>query len=187
MNSRPGIPRAVVLFSLAAMASGCKPNPIDTTENVLPGQDSGADDATTGEITMGIPATYRFSCMDVQVLGSADADSIQAGLMEGTWGSDIAGFRLNLLVDFLSLDEAAGTGELMVRSGVGSNNNDQCSEANSDSQVFPVTFQPGVSVYAADDTEGFCSKEDASAPAFGSFQLDLNPDCLLYTSDAADE
>jgi hypothetical protein len=118
--------------------------------------------------------------MDVQVLGSADSESIRAGLMEGTWGSDIAGFRLNLLVDFLSLDEASGTGELMVRSGIGKNNNDQCTEPNSDSQVFPVTFQPGVSAYSADDSEGMCSKEDTTSPAFGTFQLDLQPQDVLY-------
>jgi hypothetical protein len=185
------------------MACGTKDDS-SLTGNVLPSTDSGSSEDSsaseaesgpgetsasgesgesgdTGNPPMGVPATYRFGCIDIQQAGSADDASIQANLLQDNWANDIANHRLNIMVDFLTLDDASGDASMMIRSGIGTSNDNLCSEPNSDSATLPVTFDPAETLWGFDDEAGKCAKPAGSgASSFGTFNLQTGPEDVIY-------
>jgi hypothetical protein len=158
------------------------------TDNVLPEQsaedDSGSDGppvetGETGDPQPDFPATYRFDCIDIQMLGDADDSVFQVATLQNTWAADVANFKLNILIDLLEEDPDAGTGTVTVRSGVGAGWNDQCGQSDTESVEFPVGYEPGVSYWAPSDAEGQCA-EPADAGGAGSYTLDLGANDTLY-------
>jgi hypothetical protein len=161
------------------------PNPIGegTTESEGPPLDTD-ETAETGEPAPDVPASYRIDCMDIQSLGDADETVFQVATLQNTWANDIANFKLNILIDLLTLDEAAGTGVITIRSGVGSGWSDQCAEGETLSAEFPVVYEPTVNEWAPSDAEATCAAMGASEGS-GTYTLDLGADerIFIYAED----
>lgn len=200
--------RLLALSGLAVLMACGTPDEDNLTGNVLPDTSGSTDEATatqeatatetetetesasateTGETgdtanpPMGVPATYRLGCIDIQQAGSADDASIQANLLQDNWASDIEDHKLNILVDFLSLELDTGDATMMIRSGIGTSNDNLCSEPESDSAVLDVTFDPDETAWAPDSSEGRCSMPaDAGATSFGTFNLSAGPEDVVY-------
>lgn len=161
------------------------PAPITDSESDSEGPplDTG-DTGETGEPAPDVPATYRIDCMDIQSLGDADETVFQVATLQNTWANDIANFKLNILIDLLTVDEEAGTGTITIRSGVGGGWSDQCAQPDTLSSEFPVVFEPTVNEWAPSDAEGTCASADASEGS-GTYTLDLGPDerIFIYAED----
>jgi hypothetical protein len=149
---------AVMISGLGGSGCGWNYTPSD---NVLP--DPNAEDSSSGiplpDIgeTGGVedvPATYRFDCIDIQSLGDADETVFQVSTLQNTWASDIANFKLNILIDLLSEDAAAGAG-------------------------FPVAFEPMVTAWAPSDAEATCAAPATTGGA-GTYTLELGPTDIVY-------
>jgi hypothetical protein len=156
------------------------------SDNVLP--DPNAEDSSSGVPLPDIgetggledvPATYRFDCIDIQSLGDADETVFQVSTLQNTWASDIANFKLNILIDLLSEDAAAGTGTITVRSGIGAGWSDQCGQAETESAEFAVSFEPMVTAWAPSDAEATCA-EPATTGGAGTYTLELGPTDIVY-------
>ena len=164
----------------------------ELTGNVLPttssesegegeGEGEGETEGETGIPSTGVPATYRFGCIDIQQAGTADDASIQANLLQDNWAADIANHRLNILVDFLSLDMTSGDATMQIRSGIGMSNGSLCSEPESDSAVLPVSFDPNETIWTGDTAEGRCAMPaEMGASSFGTFDLTTGPSDVVY-------
>jgi hypothetical protein len=182
------VDRVSRLYALGlAVLLGCGWN-YTPSDNVLP--DPNAEDSSSGiplppDIggeTGGledVPATYRFDCIDIQSLGDADATVFQVSTLQNTWASDIANFKLNILIDLLSEDPAAGAGTITVRSGIGSGWSDQCGQVETESTEFPVIFEPMVTAWAPSDVEDTCAAPATSGGA-GTYTLELGPTDTVY-------
>jgi hypothetical protein len=184
----------VALPSFAAalvLGIGCGWN-YTPTDNLLPG--SNADESTdtdeppldTGETgdDEEVPATYRFDCVDIKSLGDADETVFQVITLENTWSSDIANFKLNILIDLLSEDPSTGEGTITIRSGVGSGRNNQCSQSQTESAEFPVVYAPGVAEWEPSAATGECAAAASSGGA-GTYTLEMGADdrVFIYAED----
>jgi hypothetical protein len=184
------VTRLYVLGFAAVMLGGlgCGWN-YTPTDNVLP--DPNADggsgsteegpppETETGEPEPDVPATYRLDCIDIQSLGDADEMVFQVATLQNTWASDISGFKLNILIDLLTLDEVAGAGTVTIRSGVGGGWNDQCSQPDTESAEFPVVYEPSVTEWEPSDAEATCAAP-ATSGGSGTYTLELGAEELIY-------
>ena len=183
-----GVSKGALAFIAAVGLAACGGSSDDEGGNVIPSTtaDTTADTTdgetgTTGGTQTGVPATYRFTCIDIQQAGSAGDGDIQTNLLQQQWGSDINNYRLNILVDFLTLDEDAGTGTMQIRSGIGTGNGDQCSEPNSDSSVHAATFSANESKFIENTATDTCAMAAVGTePARGSFTLNTQPADVVY-------
>ena len=156
------------------------------SDNILP--DPNADEAMDesqppdlgGDGGVELPATYRMDCVDIQSLGDADEEVFQVATLQNTWAADIANFKLNILVDLLAEDADAGTGTVSIRSGVGAGWSDQCSEANTESAEFPVTYSPGVETWIPDEAAGQCAQMGGAGVASGTYELEMGKDDFVF-------
>lgn len=187
---------SVVLLALAGCPAG---DDDDATTNVLPTQGGTEDSSgsgttmttgmtmsstttadTTGGETM-LPAAYRFECVDIQILGDADGTAFQAGLLEDTWNSDIDDYKLNIIFQVDSRDEGGGMAQVAIRSGIGSDATDQCSEPTSETDVIDVQYDPAATLWAPSSADGTCSAAAmAGATSDGSYTMMLGADTVVY-------
>jgi len=198
----------VSLAAVVCAASGCPAD--DDDENVLPtqasadasgsatgsGTDSGSASVTdsmtttdpsaegTADSTGGgtvFPQAYRFECVDIQILGDADGTALQAQLLETTWNSDIDAYKLNIIFEVASRDDEAGTGTVGIRSGIGTDASDLCSEPTSESDIVPITYDASITAWEPTDAEEQCSAmAGAGAASGGTYELALGPNDLVY-------
>lgn len=137
-------------------------------------------DGDTGTLP-GAPAAYRFECVDIQMLGDADDSVLQARLLEDTWGSDIDDYKLNIIFEVASRDDAAMTAEVGIRSGIGSGAGDMCAEPTSQTALIPIAFDPASTLWEPSAAEGECSAMAASgATSGGSYTMSLGTDVVVY-------
>ncbi|MCX4242283.1 hypothetical protein [Paraliomyxa miuraensis] len=142
---------------------------------------------TAGDPAVMLPATYRFDCLDVIELGDSDGDgqadgnAFQAVLLEDTWMDDIAGLRLNVLLTVQSRDEAGGSAELRVGSGVGSSETDLCVEPSSASEIRSAAFDAEHAQWQPSNAAGVCAEPAAAGGVFGgTYTLSLGPSDTIY-------
>jgi hypothetical protein len=184
------VTRLYVLGLAAVMlgALGCGWN-YTPSDNVLPdpnGEGSGSttegppiETGETGDPPADVPATYRLDCIDIQMLGDANDEVFQVATLQNTWASDISNFKLNILIDLLTEDAAAGTGTVTIRSGIGSGWSDQCTQPDTESSEFPVIVEPMVTEWEPSDVEGTCAVPAASGGS-GTYTLELGAQELIY-------
>jgi hypothetical protein len=170
-----------------ALLLGCGWN-YTPTDNVLPSPNAEGESSTSGPVLPDIgdtdgaelyPATYRFDCIDIQRLGDADETVFQVATLQNTWAGDIANFKLNILIDLLTLDEAAGAGTVSVRSGVGMGWADQCSQNQTESNEFAVAYDGALTAWVPSDVEGTCAATAQTGGA-GTFELELGADDVVF-------
>lgn len=191
----------VGLLLLCSVACGAE-EPEGNDTNVLPTQ--GATEESTGmtaasmsmssttdptadttagdtDIDIPVPIAYRFECIDIQQLGDADGTVFQATLLEDTWSSDIDEYKLNIIFEVVSRDAAASSGEVAIRSGIGTGAADQCAEATSMSEVITVDYDPELAVWSPNEGDGTCSAAaEAGTPSSGSYTMSLPPETIVY-------
>lgn len=152
-------------------------DPPTTTQNpTLPVTGSGSGGSAGGDPT---PVTYRFDCVDIQMVGDADGTVIQAQLLENTWGSDIDQFKLNIMLEAASRDAEAGEAMLGIRSGVGPESAALCAQPDTISDLIPVTFIEGETRWGPSSAVGECSIP-ASGTDGSSYEMELPPDQVVY-------
>lgn len=188
--------RVLALVLVAPALAGCPADDDETgTTNVLPTQGATEEStsAGTGGMTMSttttadttggeptFPTAYRFECIDIQVLGDADGTAFQASLLEDTWNSDIDDYKLNIVFEVASRDDAGGMAEVAIRSGIGTNQADLCSEPSSETAIIDVQYD-AATLWSASSADGTCSAPaDAGAMSDGSYTMMLGPDVLVY-------
>jgi hypothetical protein len=189
MSRLHGLGLAALVLVLGGSACGWNYSPMDnvlpapigegTTGSEGPPPVETGESGETGEPAADVPATYRIDCMDIQSLGDADPTVFQVATLQNTWANDIANFKLNILIDLLSVDEAAGTGTITIRSGVGSGWSDQCAQSDTVSSEFPVIYEPMVNEWAPSDADETCAAQGASEGS-GTYTLDLGPQDNIY-------
>jgi hypothetical protein len=188
---------------VVAVASGCPADEED--ENVLPTQadsDSGSDsssasmtasmtatesmtgaDGTADSTGAGadFPQAYRFECIDIQQLGDSDGTALQANILQQTWNNDIDAYKLNIVFEVATRDDAAGTATVGIRSGIGTNASDLCSEATSQSDIVDVGYDAAVTMWTQSDADGECSTAAAGGEASGgTYDMALPADTIVY-------
>lgn len=166
--------------------------------NMLP-SGSGTSDPSTTEITadttaappVSFPATYRFDCIDIIELGDSDNDgqpdggAIQANVLEGVWGDDIADYKLNVMLAVRDRDEAAGTATVVVGSGIGATADALCTEPTTAGAEQTAGFELGTGQWQPSGTPGTCA-DPASGEGFGgtySFELSAADTIYVYAED----
>ena len=103
-------PRLRCCIAVVVIATtGCAEDEDGDEGNILPTQSSAESDGSSGATmtssqteesgpttavdtsggTVEFPQAYRFECVDIQILGDADGDALQAQVLENTWNSDI--------------------------------------------------------------------------------------------------
>ncbi|MBX7077559.1 MAG: hypothetical protein K1X88_00145 [Nannocystaceae bacterium] len=140
---------------------------------------SGGADSSGGDVA--IPAAYRFECIDIQILGDADGDAFQANLLEDTWNSDVDNFKLNIMFEVAARDDAGGTAQVGIRSGVGGDAASLCAEPTSQTDLIDITYDAAAALWVPTDDGETCS---AAAPggssSGGSYTMMLPPEVLVY-------
>ena len=170
---------------------GNEPNALPSAPGTTTGSDDDDDDdvgpgdgmPTEGMDTEGpdaFPRTYRFDCVDIQIVGDGDGEAFQAVVLENAWTADIRDTKLNILLTVVERDEEAGTARLQVTSGVGSSASDLCNEPGSVSEVFDAGYEPSVSSWTDARDEMLCSKDGAGVSAAGTYELNLGPEQVVY-------
>lgn len=159
----------------------------EPTDNVLPaatGNESETETPPDVNADSLFPATFRIDCIDILQLGDAEkgTGNFQITTLQDTWNSDIAEFRLSILLDLIEVDETAGTATTQIRSGVGFGWTDQCSEMSTDSAQVSAVYEAGVSAYApmVDAETNSCSAPDAAAVASGTLTIDTDKSNIVY-------
>ena len=184
-------------------------NPVDDSDNLFPANilgypdasDGGstpdvvvvADDAVAGDDADGAVAassvggTYRLDCIKIEQLGSVGPDAFQTQFLGVAWTADIRDFKLNIMVDVLSLDEDAGKANLRIISGIGTSAATMCAQADTISPDTEGSFLPGVAAIAPEtDAErkddGHCAADLAvDAPGtVGTAEFQLATDELVW-------
>lgn len=153
--------------------------PPTTTQNpTLPvtGSGSGSSGSNGADPT---PVTYLFDCVDIQLVGDADGTVIQAQLLENTWRADIDQFKLNIMLEAASRDSEAGEAMLGIRSGVGAEPAEMCAQADTLTELIPVTFTEGETRWGPTSAVGECSVP-ASGSDGSSYTMELPPDLVVY-------
>ncbi len=165
----------------------------DTTAASEPTTSASADataDTTAGGSAV-LPATYRFDCIDVVEMGDGngdgqpDGEAIQALLLENTWSADIAAYKLNILLTVRSRDDAAGTAELLIGSGIGTSGSDLCAEPTTASSPRPADFDAGAAVWQPSGASGECAAA-AMGDGFGgtyTFEVEAADTIYIYAQD----
>ena len=140
------------------------------------------DDTGTGGGAQTFPVTYRFDCIDIKIVGDGDGDgeadgtAFQANVLEQTWGSDIDGYKLNIMLTVSERDDAAGTATLEIGSGVGPDASSLCTEPTTMQPPRMATYTPGVSEWGAGGT---CSEASTEGGA-GTYNFALGPEEVVY-------
>lgn len=147
-----------------------------TTAVAEASSDSGSETGTPADDT---PKTYRFDCIDIQGVGDADGTALQAQLLENTWGNDIDEFKLNIMLEVKSRDFEAGSAQLGIRSGVGSDTSGLCAEENTISELISVEFVEGETRWAAAEAVGQCSTP-AQGSSGNSYAMELSPEQVVF-------
>ena len=145
------------------------------------GGESSGDGSAGAELTF--PTAYRFDCIDIQGLGDAGGDAFQANVLEDTWGSDIENFKLNIVLEVLARDDAGGTAEMAIVSGVGPAAADLCAESSSASASIDVTYDAALSALElVPGDDDLCSQpaSDPTADAGGTYEMQLSPEDIVY-------
>jgi len=165
---------------LSLLIGACSGNP-DTSKNVLPdweavegGDESAVPDIVTtdglgGELVY--PATFRFTEITIEQLGSQGPTDILTQILSIQWKSDIDEFKLSVLFSVDEVNEDDGSIVLKVNSGVGADDGSLCVEPESktgavtgvyDEGVFSYFFEL-VNIYSEDDdgTHFNCSLDPA--------------------------
>ncbi len=200
-----GVRRGCVLVGVLLGSGACGGD--DGGTNVLPtASASGSGDATasgsetavepTADTTAGgevmFPATYRFDCIDIVQIGDGDGDgqpdgeAIQGVLLENTWAADIDAYKLNIMLTVTSRDDAAGSAELRIGSGIGTDASDLCTEATTASDPRMAGFDAAVSQWQPTGASGTCSEPAASSDGLGgtySFELGAGDTVHIYAED----
>jgi hypothetical protein len=159
--------------------------------NVLPTSTSdGTDTAGTTASTAGtdsgamgnmFPATYRFTCIDIQQIGDSDGTVLQANLLESQWQLDMNSFKLNILADLLERNDDAGSGVMQIRSGVGSGEADVCTEANTESTLHDVVYDTEFAGYGpSSDVDALPCSEESTDAMGGSYILSAAATDVFY-------
>jgi hypothetical protein len=167
------------------------------------GETTAATTGETGETTGGpaamLPATYRFDCLDIIDLGDGDNPrdgepdgmAFQALLLENTWAADIEELRLNILHTVLARDAAAGTAQMLIRSGVGTEIGNLCAEPTTVSEPITGGFDAAVAQWQPVATAGACAEPaPGGASGFGGtyeLQLGAEDTIYVYAREQADE
>lgn len=186
-----GLCSSVVLATLSVVGCG---DDGSEEQNMLPtasaGQTDDGGDASSGDAAdssaggeLMFPTAYRFDCIDIQTLGDADGTALQATILEDTWGNDIANFKLNIVLDVLSRDDAGGAAEMAINSGIGPSAAELCKESTSASATIDVTFDPAATALElAPDDDELCSQPaaDASGETGGTYEMELGPQDVVY-------
>ena len=177
---------------------GC-PSDDTTEENMLPSASQGMTDSPTTTATDSatteptsttppmtdsgsggeLPATFRFDCIDIQMLGDADGTVFQAQLLEDTWAADIMNYKLNIMLEVVDRDDMGGTANLGIRSGVGPDAANLCSEATTQTDTIVVDYTPGESQWGPSMGEGECSAA-AAASEGGTYDMTLDGDTVVH-------
>jgi len=189
---------------LMGVASACgAEDPEGSETNVLPTQGDSEESSgtsasttmssmsmtsTTADTTAGdtdtelpLPVAYRFECIDIQQVGDADGTVFQASLLEDTWSSDIDDYKLNIIFEVVSRDAEASSGEVAIRSGIGTGVDDMCAEETSQSDVITVDYDPTLALWSPNEGDGTCSAPAESGVASGgSYTMTLGPDVIVY-------
>jgi hypothetical protein len=168
---------------LCVVIAACSGNP-DTSENVLPdwqaveGGDANipldadhSDGSGGGEWVF--PATYRFTEIVIEQLGSQGPTDILTQILSIQWKSDIDDFMLSVLFRIDELNVEDGSIVLEVNSGVGADNGSLCVKSESKNGAVSGVYDEGsftyffelVNIYTEDDdgTHFNCSL-DAERP-----------------------
>jgi hypothetical protein len=132
---------------------------------------AGTGGADTGVVGNMFPETFRFSCIDIQLIGD-NPDSFQANTLEQQWQQDMDVFKLNILADILERDDAAGTSVMQIRSGVGGSATDMCSDGATESVEHAAGYDTALNGWGpvAAGTEDLCSSA-SDEPMGGSYVL----------------
>lgn len=149
-------------------------DPSTTTQNPVTG--SGSSGSAGSDPT---PVTYRFDCIDIQMVGDADGTVIQAQILENTWSSDITELKLNIMLEAASRDAEAGAAMLGIRSGVGPESSTLCAQPDTISDLIPVTFFEGETRWGPASGEGECSTAAAGSDG-NTYEMELTPDQVVY-------
>lgn len=187
---------AAAVVAAGVLGAGCGGDPGET-DNVLPATptdsssstDDGMEVADDGATEVGsgtdtgngglFPATYRFGCVDIQVVGDGDGDAFQAIVLENAWRSDINNSKLNILLTVVERDDEAGTARIQVSSGVGADPSELCNEVNTISPVFDAAWEAGVASWQ--EGEGMvCSVDGVASDGVGTYVLELPPEQVVY-------
>jgi hypothetical protein len=178
-------PACLGLGLLLLAGVGC-PSDDSSEENVLPSGTSSntSDTEMTTETTdtgadVEYPATYRFDCIDIRGIGNGGPDLLQAQILEQAWSQDIMNHKLNILLEVFSVDDAGGSAEIGIRSGIGTGDADQCAEPSSASPNLGVGFTPGATTWAPSGDPDSCSVMQAGE-GYGDFNLMLAPTDVFY-------
>lgn len=188
--------RASALVSALVLASGvgCGWN-YTPSDNILPDpiveetEEDGPPPPETGDTGMveDYPATYRFDCIDIKQLGDAGPEVFQVATLQSTWAADVAGFRLNIMIDLIEEMVDSGEATVAVRSGVGTGWTDQCSEPSSESNEHLVGLEPGVGEWEPSSEAEACAAMTGTAAAAGTYDIALEADDLIYIYAEADD
>jgi hypothetical protein len=191
----------VSLAIIVVAATGCPADDDDDGGNVLPTQagsesDSGSSSVTDSMMTLEtgadstadssggdivFPQAYRFECVDIQILGDSDGTALQAQLLQSTWNSDIDNYKLNIIFEVASRDDATGMGTVGIRSGIGTNASDLCSEPTAESDIVDITYDAAVTAWEPTDAEEECSTMAAAgATSGGTYELVLGATDTVY-------
>lgn len=147
-----------------------------TSTTALP---TDTDPPETDTSVVDTPRTYRFSCIDIQGIGNAGPDAFQAQVLENTWVADIAATKINILLEVIEEDLAAGEGMIGIRSGVGPAPASLCTEPSTESPAYPVTVTDADVRWVPTDAAGECSVP-GSGDAGRTYVLDLSGEDLVY-------
>jgi hypothetical protein len=168
--------QAMCLGLAIAVADGCASDG-ETEENVLPtasGEDTAADESSSGGTVVELPAAYRFDCIDVRQLGEVAEDlPLQAKVLENAWSADIDNYKLNIILELQGRDDGDGSAQLGIRSGVGFSADDQCFVTDSASEILDIGWDPAASTWAVAAAD-VCSAP-ASESLGGDYSLQLTP------------
>ncbi len=166
-NALPEPPSADASTSAGPTTS----EPMTTT-----GLDTGAGSGSGDMVEL--PATYRFDCIDIQGVGDADGTAFQAQVLENTWSADIANFKLNILLEVASRNEAGGA-VLGIRSGVGPEAAGMCTQPDTISDLIDVVFATDDVRWGPADGIGECSVPTTGTTG-NTYTMELGAERVVY-------
>ncbi|RMG95174.1 MAG: hypothetical protein D6705_14115 [Deltaproteobacteria bacterium] len=173
---------AALTLSACSGDSGDGGNVLPTTSGTSGSTGLASGGSTTGLVGNSFPATYRFECIDIQALGDAGPEVLQAQLLENQWNQDIRDWKLNILVDVLDREDMGDATIFRVRSGIGTGPSDLCSEPNTVSGEFQGTYDATKAAYGPHpDPVGAEACSEASTEVMGgSYELVTDTTDVVY-------
>ncbi len=160
--------------------------------NVLPTTSSGGSSgsgggstsagSTTGVVGNDFPETFRFDCIDIQAIGDAGPDVLQAQLLESQWNQDIQNWKLNILVDVLDREDVGAATVFRVRSGIGTGPTDLCSEPTTESSERTGSYDASAAAYGPhpDPVGAEACSQESTDPMGGTYQLTTDATDVIY-------